>query len=175
MFEVKKIVITGPESTGKTTLAQYLSQYYRCPVVPEYAVEYLEKTDGRYGYRDLLKIAKGQIAKEEEIIKKSQDGLIICDTDLITIKIWAKVKYGKVPRWVMKTIRERKYDFYLLCAPDIEWEYDKFRENPHDRDRLFVLYEKELKKYHKPYVVISGKGEERQQKALEALVPLIKQ
>ena len=171
---MQKIVITGPESTGKTTLAEALSKHYNCPVVKEYAVEYLENTAGKYTYRDLLKIAKGQIATEEKICHNTVSEIGICDTDLITIKIWSKVKYNKVSRWIMKTIRERHYDHYLLCAPDIQWHYDKFRENPNDRDWLFTLYENELKKYKKDYSIIRGKGIQRVQSAIEIIDSLYK-
>jgi NadR type nicotinamide-nucleotide adenylyltransferase len=158
---LKTIVITGPESTGKTTLAKELSQKFNISFIEEYAVQYLTKTGGKYSYRDLLKIAKGQIEEENRVINNTNENLIILDTDLITIKIWSKVKFGKVSRWIMQTIRNRHYDHYLLCYPDIPWEYDLFRENPNDRNWLFDLYEKELKKYRKHYTVIKGSKKER--------------
>lgn len=171
---MKKIVITGPESTGKTTLGTQLSEYFQIPLVKEYAVEYLIKTDGKYSYGDLLKIAKGQIEMENRMIDKTGSNIIISDTDLITIKIWSKVKFGKVSRWIMNTIRNRQYDYYLLCYPDIPWEYDPFRENPDDRDWLFELYEKELKKYGKKYTIIKGNEEIRFNLASEIINDLLK-
>ena len=170
---MKKIVITGPESTGKTTLGTQLSEYFQIPLVKEYAVEYLINTNGKYSYRDLLKIAKGQIEMENRMIDKTGSNIIISDTDLITIKIWSKVKFGKVSRWIMNTIRNRHYDHYLLCYPDIPWEYDPFRENPDDRDWLFELYEKELKKYGKKYTIIKGNEEIRFNLASEIINDLL--
>ena len=171
---MKKIVITGPESTGKTTLSRKLSKYFEFPLVEEYAVDYLIKTGGKYIYRDLLKIAKGQIEKENRIVNETNSDLIISDTDLLTIKIWSKVKFGKISRWIMKTIRNRHYDHYLLCYPDIPWEYDPFRENPNDREWLFELYEKELKKYRKKYTIIKGNEEIRFNSASEIINDLLK-
>ena len=163
---MKKIVLTGPESTGKSSLAKSLSDYYNAPIVDEYAVEYLKKTNGKYHYKDLALIAEGQIELEDTIISNNKSDLVFIDTDLITIKIWSKVKYNKVSRWIMKTIRERDYDLYLLCKPDIPWEYNEFRENPDDRDWLFTLYEKELKKYKKRYELIDGLEQTRIDKAI---------
>ena len=171
---MKKIVITGPESTGKTTLGKQLSDYFQAPLVKEYAVEYLTKTGGKYSYRDLLKIAKGQIEAENRMIEQTGPNILISDTDLITIKIWSKVKFGKVSRWIMNTIRHRQYDYYLLCYPDIPWEYNPFRENPDDRDWLFELYEKELKKYKKNYTVIKGDKEFRFNTAISIIENVLK-
>ena len=170
---MKKIVLTGPESTGKSSLAKSLSDYYNAPIVDEYAVEYLKKTSGKYQYKDLALIAKGQIELEDIVISNNKSDLVFIDTDLITIKIWSKVKYNKVSRWIMKTIRERDYDLYLLCKPDIPWEYNKFRENPDDRDWLFTLYEKELKKYKKRYAIIEGLDQSRIDKAIDTIEELI--
>ncbi len=170
---MKKIVLTGPESTGKSSLAKSLSDYYNAPIVDEYAVEYLKKTNGKYQYKDLALIAKGQIELEDTIISNNKSDLVFIDTDLITIKIWSKVKYNKVSRWIMKTIRERDYDLYLLCKPDIPWEYNEFRENPDDRDWLFTLYEKELKKYKKKYAIIEGLEQSRIDKAIDMIEELL--
>ncbi len=166
---MKKIVVTGPESTGKTTLSNQLANHFNTIYVKEYAVEYLTSTGGKYDYGDLVKIAKGQIQSENIFIEKYNPELLICDTDLITIKIWSKVKFQKVNRWIMKTIRNRKYDHYLLCYPDIPWEYDPFRENPFDRNWLFDLYEKELKKYKKSYTIIKGFEKSRLSQAIDTV------
>lgn len=158
---MKKIVITGPESTGKTSIAGYLSGKYKVPVVNEFAVDFLHGTGGRYTYRDLLKIGSGQIQSEDELIEKTEPEVIICDTDLITIKIWSLIKYNKVNRTILKIINSRFYDHYILCAPDIEWEFSEFRENPNDRDMLFDYYKKELLAYKKDFQILEGQGENR--------------
>lgn len=166
---MKKIVITGPESSGKTTLAEILSEKFNSKIVNEYAVEYLIQTNGVYDFRDLLKIAKGQILKEDSTFSNNKTNFLICDTDLITIKIWSQVKYGRVSRKLLQNIKNRHYDYYLLCKPDIPWTYARFRESPDDRDILFELYLKELKKYNKKYTIISGTKENRIKTAIEVL------
>ncbi len=154
---MKRIVITGPESTGKTYLSKFLSKQFEAPIVPEYAVEYLnKKTNGKYFYEDLVKIAKGQLKSEDEIASKYNTKLLLCDTDLITIKIWSEVRFFKVDNRILRAIESRTYDHYLLCKPDIPWEYSELRENPNDRDDLFVLYEQELNTYDKSYSIIQG-------------------
>ncbi len=158
---MKKIVITGPESSGKTFLSKQLAKEFTVPFVPEFAVEYLMNTGGHYDYDDLLNISIGQIESEDRILREHNSNLLICDTDLITIKIWSQVKYGKVDNQILDFIKNREYTYYLLCKPDIPWEYSEFRENPNDRDDLFVLYEKELKLYQKKYGIISGSYDDR--------------
>ncbi len=170
---MKKIVVTGPESTGKTTLCKHLANHFNTTFVKEYAVDYLTGTGGDYQYKDLLKIAKGQINLENQIIEMTNPDILICDTDLITIKIWSQVKYKKVNRWIMKEIRNRHYNHYLLCFPDIPWEYDLFRENPNDRDFLFELYEKQLKRYKKDYTIINGNEESRFLTAVDVINSVI--
>jgi nicotinamide riboside kinase len=156
-----KIVITGPESTGKTSIAGHFGIKFNIPVVDEFAVEYLRNTSGRYNYRDLLKIALGQVHNEETILKLKTPQYVICDTDLITIKIWSVIRFKKVHKQILSLIESRYYDHYILCSPDIDWEYSEFRENPDDREFLFRIYEEELIRYGKTYHVLTGKGEER--------------
>jgi NadR type nicotinamide-nucleotide adenylyltransferase len=167
-----KIVITGAESSGKTTLTNQLARHFKGAFVLEYARSFFEqKKTTSYVYEDLLKIAKGQIRLENKIIKNNfESKLCILDTDLITIKIWSIVKFGKCDDWILKQIETRKYDFYLLCSPEgIVWEADPLRENPQNRNELFELYEKELIFYDKKYVVLKGNEVER----LNGTIPIL--
>lgn len=168
------IVITGPESTGKTSIANFLSDKYNLPVVKEYAVEYLEKTNGKYSYDDLLCIAESQIESENKVITACNPEVLLCDTDLITIKIWSEVRFGKVDQCIMEIIENRHYDHYILCYPDIEWEYAKFRENPDDRDYLFELYFNELQIRDKQFSILKGTGEKRFKNAEKIFKNIIK-
>ena len=131
-----KIIVTGPESSGKTTLAKALSKYFKIPSSKEYAREYLKNFTKDYMQEDLLKIAKGQLASEQNTT--------LLDTDLITIKIWSNYKYGNCNKWILNQIRKQKSEkrFYLLCKPDIEWKADPLRENPKNRVELFKLHKK---------------------------------
>ncbi|SMD42386.1 nicotinamide-nucleotide adenylyltransferase, NadR type [Aquiflexum balticum DSM 16537] len=163
-----KIVVIGPESTGKSTLSKSLAEYFNCPWVPEYARNYLEKLEGQYTFDDLLEIAKGQIREEETAIKKTEN-LLICDTDLHVIKVWSQHKFGKVHSWVEQQITDRKYDLYLLTDIDIPWENDPQREHPEPKQREYFLeiYRNLVIDSGIPYQVISGSLEERRKKSIE--------
>tara|TARA_B100001758_G_C18382174_1_gene597871 strand:- start:833 stop:1333 length:501 start_codon:yes stop_codon:yes gene_type:complete len=148
-----KIIATGPESSGKTTLCKAISKHFKIPFNKEYAREYLNKlTDRNYVQQDLLKIAKWQLKAEKRIQ--------LLDTDLITIKIWSEYKYGNCNNWILEEIEKQKKDsrLYFLCKPDIEWISDPLRENPKNRMTLFKLYKKELDNSDHNYTVIEGKN-----------------
>ncbi len=164
----KRVSITGPESTGKSSLAKYLAGYFGEPFVPEYAREYLSGKGLKYDMDDVLKIAKGQL-KAENTIAREANKILFCDTDLLVTKIWCEVVFGTVPQWIEKNFLEHKYDLYMLCYPDIEWQPDPLRQNPSDRLRLFSLYEKTLRKHGLTYEIITGTGTKRYEKAVNII------
>lgn len=163
-----KIVVIGPESTGKSTLSKSLAEYFNCPWVSEYAREYIERLDRPYEYEDLFEIAKGQIHEEEEAIKQAKD-LLICDTDLNVIKVWSEHKFGKVHPWIAQQITERKYDLYLLTDIDIPWQNDPQREHPEaeQRNHFFEIYRNIVIDSRLPFKVISGSIGERLNNSVE--------
>jgi len=166
---VKKIVITGPESTGKSFLAKKLSEHFGQANTEEVARAYLNELQRPYNYHDLYKIALRQIATEDAWLN-SNIGVLFCDTDLITIKIWSQVKYGKVDKRILRLIDQRHYELYLLCYPDIPWEPDPLRENPHNRPELFELYKEELMSYGKSFCLIEGSDyQKRMETAVKAV------
>jgi len=148
---ITKIAITGPESCGKTTLANTLAKTYNCKVVQEFSRKYLNKLNGNYMYEDLLKIAKGQF-EEEKKLETLSSKILICDTAIHTIKIWSLDKFNKCDPWITQV--KEDYTHYLLCYPDIPWEVDSLRENPEDRKRIFKLYLRELK--NKAVTILTG-------------------
>ncbi len=160
-----KIIVTGPESSGKTTLCKALSQHFNLPFSKEYAREYLDALNRDYNQDDLLKIAKGQL--------KSEQNTQLLDTDLITIKIWSKYKYGSCDKWILTQIEKQKSEkrFYLLCKPDIPWKADPLRENPNNREELFEFYKEELGNLGHNYFIVEGK--ERIQKTISKISNLI--
>ncbi len=168
------VVLTGPESTGKTTLAERLSRYFGGAWVPEYARDYVKNLGRPYEYEDVIRIAGHQIKQPDpEILKDTP--VVFLDTDLIIIKVWLQVVYGKVPRWLEEVLKKRKIDLYLLCRPDIPWEYDPLRENPgRKREELFLMYEEELRRFGFPYRVVEGKGEERFRQAAAFVEEIMK-
>jgi len=160
-----KIIVTGPESSGKTILCKALSIHFKIPYSEEFARGFLDQLDGNYKKDDLLKIAKGQLNSEENTQ--------LLDTDLITIKIWSKYKYGSCDKWILEQIERQKSEkrFYLLCTPDIPWQADKQRENPKDREKLFKIYKTELANLGHNYFVVEGKG--RVEKSISKILNLI--
>ena len=152
-----KIAITGPESSGKTTLTEKLAIKYNASSVPEFARNYLLDRNGIYNQQDLDTIAIGQVNSLEAI----QTNFLICDTEMTVIKIWSEFKYKLCSETILNLYKQQKFDHYFLCYPDIPWEEDPLRENPNDREMLFDIYLNELKKNNLPFTVISGNLETR--------------
>lgn len=164
---MQKIIITGPESTGKTTLAQQLAQHYQTVWVPEYARDYIDQLNRSYEEDDLLEIAKGQVNREDEIAVQHNPDLLICDTSLLVIKVWSQVKYQRCHPWILEQLNLRQTSLYLLAFPDIPWEPDPQREHPQQRELLFQLYQQEL--HQKPHIIVRGNHEQRLYTAVEAI------
>jgi len=165
---IKKIAITGPESTGKSQLSERLAGYYHTTWVPEFARAYIDHLDREYNHADILKIARGQLRSENRLLKHAKT-FLFCDTELIVTKIWSDVKYSQCDEWILKKIDKHKYDLYLLCYIDIPWEFDPQREHPQLREHLFNLYLQEMTERNLPFAVVSGLGEERLQNAVDII------
>ena len=162
-----KIIVTGPESSGKTTLCKALSKHYNLPFTKEFAREYLTDLGKNYLQEDLLEIAKGQL-ENEQLINNNQQ-ISLHDTDLITLKIWSDYKYGDCNNWILEQIKKQKVEnrFYLLCKPDLKWDYDPLRENPTNRNELLEIYKQELENLGHKFLII--KGDDRNEQAIEIL------
>tara|TARA_B100001173_G_C15963329_1_gene536666 strand:- start:747 stop:1262 length:516 start_codon:yes stop_codon:yes gene_type:complete len=152
---MKKIIVTGPESSGKTTLFNQLTKYYQIDGVNEYAREFIGSLKREYNYNDILEIAKVQFNNEQKLYKSKQR-FILSDTDLLTLEIWCEFKYEKCHQYILNNLRKYLPDVYLLCNPDIPWEYDPQRENPDDRLDLFNTYENKIKSLGVEYHIIEG-------------------
>jgi NadR type nicotinamide-nucleotide adenylyltransferase len=163
-----KIVIIGPESTGKSTLSRKLAAHFDEPWVPEFAREYLDHLNRPYSYEDLLAIAKGQLNMEDEMAGRASDKLF-CDTDLRVIRVWSEHRFKQTHSWINQQIRERKYALYLLTAIDIPWQDDPQREHPDPGMRQYFMqvYENEMRSSGVPWIKISGTEENRFQTAIE--------
>lgn len=158
--EIKKIILTGPESTGKSTLAKQLAQVYNTVWVPEFARVYLEGLNRPYREDDLLKIAQGQKDLESFFYKKSNQYLF-CDTSMLVMKIWSEYRFGKCDPWILEQLENEKNTAYILCETDVPWEYDEQRENPYNRNELYEKYLFELKFYQKKHIEVAGSQEVR--------------
>lgn len=175
---IKKVVIIGPESTGKSTLCKQLAQQYKTSWCPEFAREYLHKHGMNYTYDDLLTIAKGQISLEEQMIQLATGNrkpVIFIDTNLYVMKVWSEFVFAKCHQWILEQIVERKYDLYLLCKPDLPWEKDELREYPdlQTREKLYAMYKALMINQSTSWVEINGNYEERLQKAIAAVNSLL--
>ncbi|HET6721104.1 MAG TPA: ATP-binding protein [Chitinophagaceae bacterium] len=188
-----KVAVIGPESTGKSTLCEMLALHYNTQWCPEFAREYLLTHGMDYTYDDLLYIAKGQLAMEDEyvqsIVGSSESGveselrtpnselrtlrpnLLFIDTEMYVMKVWCEFVFGNCHRWVLEQIVKRKYDLYLLCSTDLPWVKDELREYPDliTRDKLYHIYKDIMINQSTPWVDISGDHNERTQKAIKAV------
>jgi NadR type nicotinamide-nucleotide adenylyltransferase len=168
---ITRIVITGPESTGKTELAQALAGKLNAVWIPEYARQYVENLNRPYNYDDVVQIARYQIAQEKQYTSALKNGILIFDTWLIITKVWLEVVFGKCPAWISNHIKSSKIDLFLLCDTDLPWIPDPVRENGGEkRKELFQLYCSEICSFGFKYEVISGFGPSRTENALNTLL-----
>lgn len=201
---LRKIVILGPESTGKSTLCEQLAQHYQTTWCPEFAREFLLTNGTDYTFEDLSTIAKGQMALEKSYAEqleaqwkqlydptaangkrwvnvtsmRSQEypPLLFVDTDMYVMKVWCEYVFEQCHSFILDEIAQRKYDLYLLCKPDLPWVQDELREYPAEKPRqeLYHIYLDLMINQAVPWTVISGDYEERLAKAIEAIDQMLK-
>lgn len=165
---IKKVCIIGPECTGKSELATVLAKYYQTACVAEYARAYLNKLGRPYEQYDLTKIAHGQVRMEDEWMSEAKR-VLVCDTNLLVIKIWSEHKYGNCDKEILELIKNRSYDLYLLTYIDVPWEADPQREHPDKREHFWHLYKNEITHSGIPFIEIAGTRDERMQKSIAAI------
>ena len=186
-----KIVVIGPESTGKSTLCELLATHYNTQWCPEYAREYLLKHGMNYSYEDLLFIAKRQLEMEDKYIQSTvgsqqpavndspltihHSPLLFIDTDMYVMKVWCEFVFDKCHKWILEQIVKRSYDLYLLCNIDLPWTKDELREypDPAPRKRLYQIYKDIMINQSTRWAEISGNADERLQRAINAVDQLV--
>ncbi|HQR94461.1 MAG: ATPase [Bacteroidetes bacterium 24-39-8] len=176
-MSLKKVVVIGPESTGKSSLCAELAEHFSAKWCPEYAREHLTVHGKAYSYDDLLTIAQKQLAQEDrftnEALNNDQE-LLFIDTDMYVMKVWCEYVFQKCHHYILEQITQRQYDLYLLCDTDLPWVQDELREYPADgpRKELFQIYKDLLINQSIPFVIINGNYQERLQEAIEAVEQL---
>jgi len=171
-----KIVLFGPESTGKSTLAQQLSEHYNTVFVPEYSRIYSEMQmlcNKPLTKDDVVEIAHGQLKLETELIPKANK-ILFCDTDLLETKVYSEMYYdGYCPPQLEDFANKETCDLYLLTYIDLPWVADNIRDKPQGREEQFNIFEATLKKYNKSYEIIKGNEVERLQNAIQVVDKLL--
>jgi NadR type nicotinamide-nucleotide adenylyltransferase len=170
---VRRVCIFGPESTGKTTLAQQLADHFATVMVPEYARTLLESQGGRHTEADMVRIARGQIASEEALARNAH-GVLICDTDALTTTIWSEVLFGRCNDWLLVQAEKRPYDLYLLLDVDVPWVGDPVRYLPEERKGFFDRCRQALESRGRRYVIIQGTWEQRFARARAAVEEVLR-
>lgn len=174
---IVKVVLFGPESTGKTTLSEQLARHYNTVWVPEYAREYLQdkRNNGQKTCEpeDLLPIAKGQMLLENSLVKKATD-VLICDTDLLETKVYSEAYYvGHCNPILEKYALRNVYDLYFLTSIDVPWEKDDLRDKPLERERMYAYFKKTLVKYNRKFVILKGDKKTRLASAVKHIDKLL--
>lgn len=175
--DIVKVVLYGPESTGKTTMAKQLARHYNTVWVPEYAREYLQNKWNREQKtcepKDLLPIAEGQMRLENELTKKATK-VLVCDTDLLETKVYSEAYYvGHCDPLLEEYALKNSYHLYLLTYIDIPWVGDDLRDKPNERERMFMYFKDTLEKYNRNFVILQGNRETRLSTAIEHINNLI--
>ena len=163
-----KIAVVGPESTGKSHMAAYLANYYKTVWVPEYAREYCAALTEPCTWQDEINMFYGQLEMERQLLPQA-NGLLICDTTFITVKIWSDYTFGRSPQEVLDELPKHPYDLYLLLNIDLPWEEDPLRDFPDMREHFMDVWYKELQALDARYVLISSTGQNRYDNAVKAV------
>jgi len=166
------IVVTGPESSGKSSLCQALSEQLNLHWVPEYARNYLEKKGPQYDWEDLVKMYAGHLSAQEKALYEHPYTPIIFDTDSINYAVWSQRVFGEILELLSRAMQKEKKHIYLVCYPDLAWEKDPFRENPDDRLEIMEEHLEWIEKLERPFAIVKGQKEERLKNALDALQSL---
>lgn len=157
----RDVVLIGPESSGKTTLAESLARAFAAPWVPEAARRFVETDPTPLSAATVEPIARLAMSLDDAA-RAGGPALLFHDTDLVSTVVYARHYYGDCPSWIVSEARTRLADLYLLCLPDLPWEADGVRDRPSARTQLFAEFREALEGFGAAYTVIGGVGDARQ-------------
>ncbi|GAB7022824.1 AAA family ATPase [Salidesulfovibrio brasiliensis] len=163
-----RVVVTGSECTGKSTMAAALADRFGVPYAPEFLRDYFIMKEGVLTVEDAVPIAQGQINGEDALVRQGVNP-VICDTNILSSVIYSRHYFGHCPEWIERQMRERAYDHYLLCGIDVPWVADGQRDRPAEREAMQNLFRNELKARGLPFTEVKGSVEER----LAAAIPIV--
>jgi NadR type nicotinamide-nucleotide adenylyltransferase len=171
---LQKIVVLGPESTGKSTLCEQLAKHYNTINCPEYARQFLTENGVKYNYTDLLTIANGQLTLEDNLTQQAVENKknkLVIDTDMYVMKVWCEYVFNNCHTYILDEIHKREYDIYLLADIDLPWSADEMREYPDEKPRqeLFAIYKDILINQNTPWGIVSGAGDQRTKNAIQLI------
>ncbi len=172
-YYAKRVLLFGPESTGKTTLGQALADHFSGVFVPEYARTYLLGREDDFGLEDMEVIAAAQKASEDSLARHGGRPVLFCDTDPMITELWSKELFGEVPESVLKLAEQSRHDLILLLDIDIPWVADSMRYRPNRREEFKQACCEALQRYERDYVLIQGEGEARFSQAVQAVEALL--
>lgn len=167
-----RVVLTGSESTGKTTLAAEIARHYDAALVPEFVREFAEEKGGVIQFSDHGPIARGQMAIEDAQISLGR-AVVVQDTDLLSTVVYCEHYFGRSPEWIIAAAAERRPDLYLLCEIDLPWIADGIRDRGHMRDDMQRLFRDAVMRSGAAVAIVSGAGSERLQRAIDAVDALL--
>ncbi|HEY4217270.1 MAG TPA: ATP-binding protein [Gemmatimonadaceae bacterium] len=167
-----RVVLTGSESTGKTTLAGQLSRHFGAPLIPEFVRDYVARKAAPVSFGDHGPIARGQMALED-VHAESTQPLAVQDTDLLSTVVYCEHYFGTCPAWIVDEAAARRPDLYLLCEIDVPWIADDVRDRGHMRDEMQALFRAAVGTTGVPTAAITGNWDERFQRAVDAIDSLL--
>lgn len=168
-----RICLFGPESTGKTTLARDLAAHFGAGLVPEFARAYLEQRDGAFTYPDMEAIGRGQLALQQKG-ESETNGLLFCDTDLLTTTLWSRWFFGRCSPWLEKEAAAQTFDLTLLTCVDVPWVADIVRYLPEEREAFYGQCVQALRAHRREFVTVAGDWDQRREKAVVAVERLLR-
>lgn len=170
---VTRIVLTGSECTGKTTLAAILADRYQATLVPEFVRAFAQELGRPIDFSDHGVIARGQMALEDRATLEAGTRLIVQDTDLLSTVVYCRHYFGRCPPWIEEEAARRTPDLYLLCATDLSWVADGIRDRGDRRDEMQALFAAAASASGVETIDIAGPQDERLDRATRAIEALL--